>query len=177
MERLKNHLVDQYSLLEKWKLRSNKTIPYDESKLKPGDTVMVTPIMGGIPFLYHHGVYVGDRNVVHTQTEGIVRWDLEKFCENRTKVLIRPLIPLPHELNKPKLMDKRRELVVDTAESMVGHEWKFNAISENCESFTNWITTGRMYSQQGNVVRNTVCLTGAYLVGYIIGRGRRIRVR
>jgi hypothetical protein len=173
MENISDYL-NQASLLERWRLQTirTKTIDYDESKLQPGDSILVTPAFGLIPGLYHYGVYVGNREVIHVQKQGIVKWDLEKFRENRTKVKIDQLLPLPHEIDNPRLMEKRRELITTTAESMVGEEWKFNALSENCESFTNWVTTGKMHSPQGTVFRNSMFLYGATVFGYVLGRGR-----
>lgn len=151
---------------------SKITIPYDEALLEPGDVVLATPAFGFIPWVYHYAVYVGDHSVVHVQKEGIVKYDLDKFLKKRTKVFIDKLVPLPHEVDNKELMDQRRDLIANTANSMIGTSWKFNAISENCESFTNWVTTGRMHSNQGIAMRNSIFLYGAAALGYAIGMRR-----
>lgn len=162
------------SILKRWKLQipQKRKIPYEEEKLEPGDVVSATPAFGFIPFVYHYGVYVGDRKIVHVQKEGVVDCTVDYFMRNRTKAYIEKLEPLPHELDHPELLDQRRDLVVNTATSMVGEPWEFRAISENCESFSNWATTGKMHSNQGVAIRNTAILYGASVVGYFIGRGR-----
>jgi Lecithin retinol acyltransferase len=162
------------SLLKRWRLQtaSKKTIPYDESKLEPGDVVSATPAFGFIPWVYHYGVFVGDKRIVHVQKQGVVDCNVDEFMKNRTKAYIEKLEPLPHEIDDPELLNQRRSLVVKTAESMVGNDWEFRAISENCESFSNWVTTGKMHSQQGAAMRNTALLYGASVAGYFIGRGR-----
>jgi len=168
------NMFDDNSLLTRWRLQISRknTIPYDEDNLEPGDVVSVSPAFGIIPFMYHYGVYVGDKNIVHVQKDGIVKYDMDKFLSGRTKVYIEKLEPFPHELDNEELFDQRRRLIVDTADSMVGHDWEYKALSENCESFTNWVTTGKMHSQQGIVMRNTAFLYGASVIGYFLGRGR-----
>ena len=174
IESLKEQLTGKNSVLERWRLQTprKEVVPFEESKLEPGDTISATPAFGFIPYLYHYGIYVGNREVVHVQKEGIVKYDLDHFCNNRTKVFIEKPAKLPHEVDHPKLIEKRRELIVETAESMVGEKWEFHALSENCESFTNWVTTGKMHSQQGIVLRNSMFLYGVGVAGYILGRGK-----
>jgi len=162
------------ALLDRWRsqiLRQHRMIPYDPTKLRPGDSVLATPAYS-IPYLYHYGVYVGDQSIVHVQKEGIVKCSLDEFCRDRTKVKIDPLAPLAHEVDRPGLMEKRRALIAETAKGMIGEPWSFNAFSENCESFTNWVTTGKMQSPQAIWFCNGVSLCTAALIGYAIGRGR-----
>ncbi len=93
---------------------------------------------------YHEGVYIGDDQVVHVikKKDAIkIRKDsLETFAK-RKPVNVKRLYHSPFT----------KEEIARRAESMVGKKWRYDRFFNNCETFTNWASTGRSESDQAEI--------------------------
>lgn len=165
MNKYKNTLIERYRL----QTITTRIIDYELNKIESGDIIMATPAYK-IPFLYHYGMYVGDNKVIHVQDNRIAMDSIEYFCKDRTKIKIKKILPMPHEIEHAELFEQRKQIMVQTAKNMEGDEWKYNILSDNCESFTNWLITGKMFSQQSIIFRNTLIMSSATSIGYYIGK-------
>jgi len=87
---------------------------------------------------YHHGIYVGDGQVVHYKSEGIVMSPLYEFEDGGI------IEEVHHE-------EQDFDLTVSRAYMRLG-ESSYNLIFNNCESFANWCAIGRNTSNQVRLV-------------------------
>lgn len=87
------------------------------------------------PCFTHHGLYVGEEQVIH-YAGGKVRYDnFEEFTRG-CKICVLPSTPNQSPLRYPK------EEVIQRAKSRLG-EKKYNLITNNCEHFVRWCRAGR----------------------------------
>ena len=104
---------------------------------------------------YHHGIYVGDGEVIAYSKEdnkSVVLTSLDEFAQGH------PIIKVKHDDAKYS-----RDEVVYRAYSRLGED-QYNLIFNNCEHFANWCVTGNAKSDQ---VRETVIDAAALAtVGY-----------
>lgn len=85
-------------------------------------------------YYYHHGIYVGDGQVIHYQSCGIVMTGVEEFCKGAS----------PEIVHHP---EQDFDRTVSRAYERLG-ENLYNLVLNNCESFANWCATGCSKSHQ-----------------------------
>ncbi|MCS7305036.1 MAG: lecithin retinol acyltransferase family protein [Thermoguttaceae bacterium] len=85
----------------------------------------------------HHGIYIGDGQVVHlTKEKGqVVQSSLKEFCDGR------PLMVVDYEHSDDP------STVVSRAVSRIGQK-EYNLFAGNCEHFATWCKTGQAKSLQ-----------------------------
>lgn len=108
------------------------------------------PLMGSEAYYYHHGVYLGDSDVIHfngvNKTDAKPRkLDILEFLRNAQGGKLYEVeyteefekLPVEETLSTAKLVLENPEI------------WpKFQIFENNCESFAAWLTTGTMVSAQ-----------------------------
>lgn len=117
---------------------------------------LVIPGAFGVPSLYHHGVYVGDNQVVHYWNDhgvdrekvkdpaaGLVQsMSLPEFTELATRRSTEVMVlPHPTSARLPGNESARR------AKLMVGTR-AYDLFRNNCEHLANWAVFGIPYSSQ-----------------------------
>ena len=119
-------------------------------ELKAGDHIKADYGM-----YYHHGIYVGDGQVIAYSKENnksVALTSLDEFAQGHA------IIKVEHDDAKFS-----RDEVVDRAYSRLGED-DYNLVFNNCEHFANWCVTGNAKSDQ---VRETVIDAAALAtVGY-----------
>lgn len=99
-----------------------------------------------VPSLYHHGIYVGDDQVVHFYGTS-KKYD----CQVRL-IRVREFERLAaHEKQAVKVLHTQRRLSrTETQERALSQLGKsgYNLITNNCEHFANWCVQGVRYSPQ-----------------------------
>ena len=119
-------------------------------ELKAGDHIKADYGM-----YYHHGIYVGDGQVIAYSKENnksVALTSLDEFAQGHA------IIKVEHDDAKFS-----RDEVVDRAYSRLGED-DYNLVFNNCEHFANWCVTGNAKSDQ---VRETVLDAAALAtVGY-----------
>ena len=91
---------------------------------------------------YHHGIYVGNGQVIHYKSHGIVMTSLEEFSEGAD-------IEVVYHTNQ------NFAETVNRAYERLG-ENLYNLVVNNCESFANWCATGESKSKQVDGVMSLI---------------------
>lgn len=116
--------------------------------LKPG-----MHIAAHRPLYTHHGIYVGDGQVISYLLEtGVTKYSLEEFAEGDRVTIIEHSA----EQSFPP------EQIVARAEGRRG-ENNYSLPFNNCEHFANWCVTGNAYSDQVREIALTAVLGAAAL--------------
>lgn len=116
--------------------------------LKPG-----MHIAAHRPLYTHHGIYVGDGQVISYLLEtGVTKYSLEEFAEGDRVTIIEHSA----EQSFPP------EQIVARAEGRKG-ENNYSLPFNNCEHFANWCVTGNAYSEQVREIALTSVLGAAAL--------------
>lgn len=114
--------------------------------LKPG-----MHIAAHRPLYTHHGIYVGDGQVISYLLEtGVTKYSLEEFAEGDRVTIIEHSA----EQSFPP------EQIVARAEGRRG-ENNYSLPFNNCEHFANWCVTGNAYSDQVREIALTAVLGAA----------------
>jgi Lecithin retinol acyltransferase len=98
------------------------------------DIVAGDHLMVRYPFYNHHGLYLGNREVVHFAEGHIHITSLDKFIENWDMVVV----------NSPQTYPT--DIVIMRAICRVG-EGNYHLIFNNCEHFVNWCRSGGKWSE------------------------------
>ena len=100
----------------------------------------------------HHGLYVGDGNVIHytgfakTKVDGVIAiTSLREFCQGRS-------VRIKH--HKTRIFSHEKS--IGRAKTRLGENW-YNVLLNNCEHFVTWCIYGLPISRQvNNVILGTI---------------------
>lgn len=127
-----------------------------------GKHIYVERLMGkGLVRYTHHGIYIGNGNVIHYSGEGersermgnVEKVSLENFKRDK--------VARKYQYEE-KVKVKEPEKTIERAKSLIGMG-RYNLAIRNCEHFAHWCATGKWRSSQfsfGNVRSSE--LSGAY---------------
>ncbi|MDR1051579.1 MAG: lecithin retinol acyltransferase family protein [Deltaproteobacteria bacterium] len=114
-------------------------MPPSKHNFQPGDHLKSRRIA-----YTHHGIYVGNDEVVHYLLGGVSLTTLEVFTEEKPTVRVRHADPAYEPAR-----------VVGRALSRLA-ENEYNLVFKNCEHFCNWCVEGQAVSRQVDAVRRAV---------------------
>jgi len=140
---MKQILFKNFNSLNSFQKKMNK-------RLSRGDIIYRSTISDDL--FFHEGIYIGENKVVHITSRNlgifVISDSLEKFARNKT-VKIK---------NTSNIFTN--EEIAKRAESKIGQRWPYDTLLNNCESFTNYISTGEKISLQGNLTLNLASFAG-----------------
>ncbi|MBQ4157855.1 MAG: lecithin retinol acyltransferase family protein [Clostridia bacterium] len=123
-------------------------------ELRPGDHIRVQHL-----FFYHHGLYVGDGNVIHfAGPDSATLTDADKVTVRRDTIdhfaMGRNIeVCLYSPISRLQMRPLKKILAY--AESRLG-SGKYDILANNCEHFVNECLFGKAFSNQIDSIRNSL---------------------
>lgn len=122
-----------------------------------GDPVPGSQIRAARPSYYHHGIYIGDDQVIHfgegnSETDSLHPEANTVHISSLSDFLNGAFLEVRSYSLKEKMILRKGSDIVDEAKKMLG-SGDYNLITNNCEHFSNYCAFGVKHSVSDKIAR------------------------